>query len=259
VKWNLEQCTSQAAGIARLEAIKATRPLTRQEKQVLAIAKAHFRSYGCKATLRQSQSNPSLILAGRSDPGVSPTNPQPTGSAMGLLDSAVGLVANVLSPGRANAVGPTPAGESPSLLENIGSIAGNVLQAVIPGGPVFGGAATLGTLGDTSTIEGGRAIAPVRLEAGGDISYAGDSTYAATGRRRLPASSKVRRLVHLVGVSNAASILGLSIPATAMIAVRPYRRRGISAASLRTTRRTIRAVNSINRSLSAIKSRGRGR
>jgi len=248
VKWNLTQCLSQAAGIKRLEDLKATRRLTSQEKKVLAIAKSHYKAYGCRGTVKRSQSQLTVATPSSASPSTSETN-------MGLLDSLVEVVGNVVGGGRANNVGPVAAENPPGIVDDLLRVGGNILGAVLPGGAVAGPAigAAVATLGDAPPAAiNGRAI-PLEAEPG--LSPA--QTYERAVGRRLPPSSKVRRLVNLVGVSAASSILGLTVPATAMIAVRPYRRRGISAASLRITRRTIRAVNSINQSLSKIKTRRR--
>lgn len=253
MKWTLAQCQSQAAGIKRLEDIGRTRKLTPAEKDAIKWGKAYYRAYGCKGTVRRG-TLPSTVsnVSGVSPSTLAPSTPE---QPMSLLSLVGDVVAGATGSGRANTVGGTAAAESPGLLSTLGSIAGTIIGSAI-GTPAVGNAVgtTLGTLAESSPTANGRAIAPVRLEAGGDIVYPEDSAVTVSGgRRRLPATAKVRRLVHLVGVVNAASILGLAVPLTAMIAVRPYRRRGISAASLRITRRTIRQVNAITHSLSRIK------
>lgn len=59
-------------------------------------------------------------------------------------------------------------------------------------------------------------------------------------------------LVKTAGVVTAAEVLGLTTDHVAHLAVKPRRRRGITAASMRTTRRTIRQVCSLHSQLRAI-------
>lgn len=208
--------------------------------------------------LPSTSNSPSPSLTGASL--TSSNSPAPMANILGNLLNTVGTLV-----GRSNATGPdTTPDTSPSILDTVLNVGRDVLSAVVPGGPVVN---SLATLGDTATNSGtGRATPTFALTdsertLGFNIEApsVGTGTAVAVGNkgRRLPPSSKVRRLVNLVGVVNAAGILGLAVPLTAMIAVRPYRRRGISAASLRITRRTIRAVNSINHSLSKIRAHRR--
>lgn len=191
-----------------------------------------------------------------SRPAASPSQPivqTPRTTMPDLLSGVSTLV------GRSNTTSPVPAEAEPSLLSTVGTYIGGLV-----GVPAIGG--ILGTIGDAvlsttpTTSTPGRAtttsnIAPVRLEAGGDITYPGDAGERCPPKGFHYRTAKVKRLVRLIGVTNAAAMLGLTVPCTAMIAIRPYRRRGISAAALRTTRRTIRAVNAISHSLSCIKTR----
>lgn len=175
---------------------------------------------------------------------------------MGLGDIISNVVTAVTGSGRANTT--APVAEEPSLLSNVLSIGGSILTAALPGGP--GAAVALGTLADNAPVSSGRAI-PLEAEPGLTPAQTLDRAGVVGGRGicapfRCPPTGKVRRLVRLVGVVNASAILGLPVGITATIAVRPYRRRGITAAALRTTRRTIRAVTSIQHSLSALRSGG---
>jgi hypothetical protein len=175
---------------------------------------------------------------------------------MGLLDTLSGVVNAVAGSGRANQAGPVAETESPSLLGTIFKVGGTLLSGIVPGAAAAG--TGLGTLAELPpTASSGRAISRLNpddfpLEAEPGMTPA-ETVSAYQGRRRMPSTSKVKRLVRCVGVVAASAMLGLTIPATALIACRPYRRRGISAASLRITRRTIRAVYSIQHSLSQIK------
>jgi len=249
MRWTLGQCESQAAGIDRLEAIKAVRPLSRAEKQTLAIAKAHFRAYGCRGTI--SRAGPSASTISQSS-GVSLSSSNP----MSLLDTLVGAAETVIGSGRASTTAPVAESSSPSLLSSVLRIGGTLLSSIVPGAAAAGtGLGTLAELPANASV--GRATGDLNpdhfpLEAETGLTPA-QTVAAYQGRRRMPSTGKVKRLVRCVGVVAASAMLGLTIPATALIATRPYRRRGISAASLRITRRTIRAVYSIQHSLSQIK------
>lgn len=183
---------------------------------------------------------------------------QPTATMPSLLSG----VSTALVNGRATTTAPTADAPSGGFLTTVGTILGNAV-----GLPTLG--TTLGTVGDavltgqsstqTATTTPGRAVtslaAPTSVDVfarqPGAVGTAVDRLLGRGGKR--PNTAKVKRLVRLIGVSNAADLLGVSDADVAMIAIRPARRRGISAASLRITRRTIRAINSINHSLSCIK------
>jgi hypothetical protein len=181
--------------------------------------------------------------------GVSPSTSMPA-----WLDTIGAVISNVTGSGRGNTSAPSSTTSDTgtgSLIGDIIRVAGTAAAAIIPGSAATGTA--LGTLAELGTdATSGRALStdlPLEAEPG----MTPTQTVAAYQRgRRMPSTNKVRRLVRIVGVVGAASMLGLTVPATAMIAVRPYRRRGISAASLRITRRTIRAVSSIQHSLSKL-------
>lgn len=256
--WTLKQCQDQADGIAWLEKLRPDPKLrTKQEKIALIAAKGYFSDHKCgkrlksasKAEMAAAPSIPASTIALSN--GVSPSSSNPPIKPMGLGDIISTAVTAITGSGRANTTAPTA--EEPTLVGSLLGIAGNVLSAVIPGGPAT--AVALGTLGETKLPSTGRAYSDMPLEAEPGMTATQTMTaygYGTPGLR-LPSTSKVRRLVRLVGVTSAAAMLGLSVQVCAMIATRPYRRRGISAASLRITRRTIRAVNSIQHSLSKIK------
>jgi hypothetical protein len=254
MRWSIDQCRSQAAGISRLQAEIDKPGATSAMKKALKIAKALFSEYHCKGTLSRA-STAELTLSPVSSSSSSGsgrtelTNSNRTEN-MGLLDTLSSVVTAVTGSGRASTSGPST-DESPSLLDVGIRAVGTVLSAVVPGAAAIGtGLGTLAESPPNSTV--GRA-----LNTDLPLEYSSSnpplSAYPMYARTRKPSTAKVRRLVHCVGVESAASMLGLSITDTAMIATRPYRRRGISAASLRITRRTIRAVNSITHSLSKIK------
>lgn len=166
---------------------------------------------------------------------VAETSPEPMG--FNLATTATSILT-----GRSGTTAPTTTESSPGLWSTVGTILGGTVGMSSTG-------QVLGTIGDAlMSNKRGRATKNRNSLAQGEYlplekPYPSFSLgNGSSGGRRRPATAKVRRLVRLIGVSNAANMLNLSFEETAMIAVRPYRRRGISAASLRTTRRTLRAV-----------------
>jgi len=154
----------------------------------------------------------------------------------------------------------------PSFTDTIESVAGGAargaLNAALNGTNILAGAVTAATetepppIGDdtgTSTATGpdaGRATSVTRTTGGGGavgraLNTAAD--YMAPGIIR--AGRLAGRLVRLVGLDAAAAALGWTVQRTALAAVRPRRRRGISARDIRTTRRTLNTVVRIYHSL----------
>jgi hypothetical protein len=239
--------------------------------RIVKILEADLRKLHCSTPAVATPTGPSLsprrlvttsdiVAPGRSEPPTISTARAPLteDKPMGF-SSVISSVVNAVT-GRGTTTSATvDDATTPSLLDSAISVVGTGLDAVLNPGSV--GTRVGATLGDTAlatttSTTPGRSIAPLgygELEAETPAEYT-----ARTGRSvRGPNAGKVRRLVRLIGVANASSILGLTIGATALLAVKPARRRGISAAALRTTRRTIRAVNSIQHSLSKIKHRRR--
>jgi len=71
---------------------------------------------------------------------------------------------------------------------------------------------------------------------------------------RVKLSPAFRTLIRELGIVGAATVLGISALelAEAFVSQRPRRRRGITAAAIRTTKATIRRIDSLNRQISAV-------
>lgn len=189
-------------------------------------------------------------------PSISPTKPKekPMGKKANRAAAAALSVAGTLA-GRANTSVPTaePAASTGTLARlganfgTIGQVIGTIGDSLLSGSSASTGSGT-GT---------GRAVTSVDVftRQPGAVASAWDRLTGGGTRR--PSTARVKRLVRLVGVSRAAEIMGVADADVAEIAIRPYRRRGISAASLRTTRRTIRQVCNIYHAFSQIKPRTR--
>lgn len=178
-----------------------------------------------------------------------------------------GIVNSLLTSGPATA--PTAAPmmmQSGSFVQNLGGLLGRAVTGGSPTGDAIG--TLLGTV--AGTVVGGlggsdmpgRANTPVTAMPFVVAPMAGTAGRALmTGMAAMGAGAlmtrigrglarQIRLLVPAVGLETAASILGLTVPQAAMAYTRRRRRRGISAADVRRTYRTLNFVAGVQRRLS---------
>lgn len=249
MKWTLQQCESQAAGIATLERLKESRALTKQEKQTLAIAKSHYNAYGCKKTISSQLSRESLA----SSSSVSASEPLTNRLMPSILDTVSTAVGSLT--GRSTSTTAPVAGErTPGALESLGTAIGGNLGTV---GAALGG--VLGTLGDSAITSRTSATTtlPGRSNASDEIVInAGPFSVVRWGSSRTEA---IKKLLRWFGLEQTSALTGATPQQIAYVVTRPRRRRGITAASIRTTKRVIRQINSLNHQLSKIHHRAPAR
>lgn len=189
------------------------------------------------------------------------------------LFPTLGINPEVLGTGPAT--GPTSAPEVPTI-SSVGSSIGSILGRAITGGSAIGDAlgGILGAVGGSVVSDAvlpGRTGTPVTAAAttlpavvgqagramnnlAGGAGVAGAIMGMMGMRVRIPAGllRSVRVLVPAIGIEAAAAALNLGISQIAMLFVRSRRRRrrGISAADIRRTYRTLNTVSRIQHKLS---------
>lgn len=178
-----------------------------------------------------------------------------------------GIVSSLLTSGPAQApTAAAPTMNQGSFVENLGGLLGRAVTGGSPTGDAIG--TLLGTV--AGTVVGGLGgsdmpgrsnvpvtampfvVAPMAGMAGRALMTGMGMAAAAgiMGRLGRGVSRQLRRLVPVVGLEVAASILGLTLPQAAMAFTRRRRRRGISAADVRRTYRTLNFVAGVQRRLS---------
>jgi len=213
---------------------------------------AAFSSYGVQPTREVGRNEPSQPL----------TTAKPMVS---LLSAATSLIGDT---GRATTSAPNPqTAASPGALSVLGGALGGLIG--IPG---VGTA--LGTIGDSvlsqtsGTGTTGRATTTTTAKVSGGVLSgvqtglvrSGQALGLVSGARALGlvglprgTARMAKTLTRFTGLAAAAEALGLTLEQAAYLVTRPTRRRGITAASLRTTRRTLRQVHSITRSFKKLR------
>jgi len=212
---------------------------------------AAFSSYGVQPTRDVGRNEPSQPLT---------SEPMPS-----LLSAAASLVGDT---GRATTSAPTAqTAASPGALSVLGGALGGLI-----GLPGVGTA--LGTIGDSvlsqtsGTGTTGRATTTTTAKVSGGVLSgvqtglvrSGQALGLVSGARALGlvglprgTARMAKTLTRFTGLAAAAEALGLTLEQAAYLVTRPTRRRGITAASLRTTRRTLRQVHSITRSFKKLR------
>ncbi len=182
--------------------------------------------------------NSVMTVPTTSNPAMAPT------TTMGLLDIFGDSSGTATGPGATTSIG----GSVGSILGSVTGIpvVGDIATAVVnaytePASMMMGGMSGAGAMGmmagyGTTTLM----PLPGRATVG-----AGFAQASVGGRMRRPraVNQKARALTRLVGVGQAAMILGLSVEETALRAVKPRRARGISAAQFRNARRVLHKVS----------------